>query len=70
MVLENRGVTISEFRVLPTHQYDNEKREWVPDSHSLFLVVKRKSSMEIQRAIELEKVLESMLGLECVVDFD
>jgi hypothetical protein len=42
----DESLLITEFRALPTHSYDNEKGEWVPDSHSLFLVVKKTKDCE------------------------
>jgi hypothetical protein len=70
MALSSRGVTITEFRALPTHQYDNEKCEWIPDSYSLFLGLRRKESTELEKSGDLESFLETLLGFECVVDFD
>ena len=33
---DNR-LSITEFRALRTHSYDNEKNEWIPDSYSVFI---------------------------------
>lgn len=63
----DESLQISEFRVLPTHTYDNEKGEWVPDSYSLFLVVKKLKDRDDLR--DVSTLLESLLGFECCVDF-
>ena len=82
MALDSRGVIISEFRVLPTQSFDHEKGDWVPDSYSLFLGVKRKTEPKLEKVGgdityreissefgDLESFLETLLGFECVVDF-
>ena len=69
MALESRGITVTEFRALPTQSYDHEQGKWVPDSYSLFLGLRRKDSSELERSGDLEKFLECLLGFECVVDF-
>jgi hypothetical protein len=63
----DESLQISEFRALPTHTYDNEKGEWVPDSYSLFLVVKKLKDRDDLR--DVSTLLESLLGFECCVDF-
>lgn len=63
----DESLQISEFRALPTHTYDNEKGEWVPDSYSLFLVVKKIKDYDDLRNIST--LIESVIGFECVVDF-
>ena len=70
MALDSRGVIVTEFRALPTQSFDHEKGDWVPDSYSLFLGLRRKESTELERPGDLENLLESLLGFECVVDFD
>jgi hypothetical protein len=82
MALDSRGVIISEFRVLPTISFDHEKGDWVPDSYSLFLGVKRKTEPKLEKVGgdityreissefgDLESFLKTLLGFECVVDF-
>lgn len=63
----DESLQINEFRALPTHTYDNEKGEWVPDSYSLFLVVKKMKDIDDFRNVST--LLESLVGFECVVDF-
>lgn len=70
MALNSRGVIITEFRALPTQSFDPEKGDWVPHSYSLFLGLRKKESTELIRSGDLENFLESLLGFECVVDFD
>ena len=83
MALESRGVVITEFRALPTQLFDHEKGKWVPDSYSLFLSLRRKYSAELERSggdvtyryssseiEDLVRFLETLLGFECVIDFN
>lgn len=61
------SLRISEFRTLPTHNYDDEKGEWVPDSYALFLVVKK--IKDFDNITNVSNLIESVIGFECVVDF-
>lgn len=72
------GIIVKEITVLPTHKYDETTKEWVPDSHSVFLVINRpddpKLNEEIYSALGLTDAstriadyLESLLGLEVCV---
>jgi len=61
------SLQISEFRTLPTHKYDDEKGEWVPDSYTLFLVVKK--IKDFDNITNVSNLIESVIGFECVVDF-
>jgi hypothetical protein len=63
------SLTISDFEVIPTFKYDDTKNNWVPDSFSLFVGVKRKGYFLDTPQGEVEKFLESLLGFECCVDF-
>jgi len=82
LALESRNIIISEFNVIPTQKFDEEKDIWVPNSYSLFLSLKRKEEPNLKNlddnvtygslAIEysdVEYLLESLLGFECCVDF-
>jgi superfamily I DNA and/or RNA helicase len=75
-------LSINEVVILPTQKYDEEVREWVPDSYTLFLSLKRNGTTEKPpdflhfesqgNFVDVRKVtnfLESLLGFECVVDF-
>ncbi len=63
----DQSLVISEFRALQTQSYDNDKSEWVPDSYSLFLVVKKIKDCNDLRNVST--FIESVIGFECVVDF-
>ena len=82
LVLESRDVIISEFTAIPTQKFDEEKNEWVPDSYSLFLMLKRKVEPNLEKVggdityqsissefQGIELLLEGLLGFECCVDF-
>ena len=81
LALESRNVIITEFNMIPTQKFDEENNKWVPDSYSLFLMLKRKVEPNLEKfdgdntylslASEfsgVEYLLESLLGFECCVD--
>ncbi len=59
---------IFEFRALPTSVYDNEKSKWVPDSFSVFVMLKDKQPQNI-RELGICAKLEGTFGFECCLDF-
>ena len=61
-------ISIADMTILPTQKYDEETNEWVPDSYSLFIQI-RKGSVVLNRPGEVGSFLESLLGFECCVDF-
>jgi hypothetical protein len=61
-------ISIVDLVVLPTQQYSEESKDWVPNSYSLFVQI-RKGSVILNRPGEVESFLESLLGFECCVDF-
>jgi len=63
----DKSLLISEFKALQTHMYDNNKCDWVPDSYSLFLSLKRIKDCNDNRNVS--RFIESVIGFECVVDF-
>ena len=82
LALESRNVIISEFTAIPTQKFDEENNKWVPDSYSLFLMLKRKVEPNLEKVggdityqsissefQGIELLLEGLLGFECCVDF-
>jgi hypothetical protein len=63
------GVTITEFRAIPTQRFDTESCKWVPDSYSLFIMAKKGSLLEFRECREIENFLETLFGFEVCVDF-
>jgi hypothetical protein len=61
-------LSINDMVVLPTQKYDEGVSDWIPDSYSLFIQIK-KGSVILNRPGEMESFLESLLGFECCVDF-
>jgi hypothetical protein len=61
-------IQIANLTVLPTQKYNEEVSNWIPDSYSLFLQI-RKGSVILDRPNQVEVLLESLLGFECCVDF-
>jgi len=64
----DESLLITEFRALPTHSYDNEKGEWVPDSYSICVTLRDKNP-ESMRELGICNLLESTFGFECILDF-
>jgi hypothetical protein len=64
----NESLLVTEFRVLQTHSYDNEKGEWVPDSYSICVTLRDKNP-ESMRELGICNLLESTFGFECILDF-
>lgn len=68
------GVTIREFRMLETNKLDDNTGKWVPDSYALFMDlnrvnVNREDYIEMSNERKVERLLESVLGFECSVNF-
>ena len=72
-------IIIVSLMVLPTQKSDEGTREWIPDSHSIFLNLKDKRNSENNPdyyhfvsdhpSYKVSMLLESLLGFECCVDF-
>ena len=72
-------IIIVSLMVLPTQKYDEGTREWIPDSHSIFLNLKDKRNsgnnpdyyhfVSDHPSYKVSSLLESLLGFECCVDF-
>jgi hypothetical protein len=72
-------ISIVSLQILPTQKYDEETKEWIPDSHSIFLNLKDKRNsgnnpdyyhfVWDRPSCQVSKLLEGLLGFECVVDF-
>lgn len=60
-------ITVSEITVIPTYKYESSTGEWVSNSYSIFIIVKRNNSTVYYN--EIENFIESILGFECCVDF-
>lgn len=70
LALETKKLTIVEFRMLPTNTFDSEKNEWVPDSYSFFLTLKRKENLDgSPESTNVVMMLESLFGFEFCVDY-
>ena len=72
-------ISIVNIQIIPTQKYDEETKEWVPDSHSIFLNLKDKRNsgnnpdyyhfVSDHPSYKVSTLLESLLGFECCVDF-
>lgn len=73
------GITLTEFRALPTQKYDEVTNKWIPDSYSLFIVLEKppvcykdfnySSFDDDSNSRNVENFLESLLGFDVCVDF-
>ncbi len=64
-------LSITDFIVLPTHEYNNEKNKWVPSSYSVFVGLKKSTDyLDNDDWRGAEKFLENLFGFDCVVNFD
>ena len=65
-------ISIVSLEILPTQKYDEETNKWVPDSHTLFLIIKRmKKNDDNYVDLSTNKVgstLEDLLGFDACVD--
>jgi hypothetical protein len=71
-------ISIVTMEILPTQKYDEETKKWIPDAHSIFLNLKNKRKLDnnpdyyhfvSDYPSNISKLLENLLGFECVVDF-
>ena len=65
------GVSIVDFNVIPTHKWDENVTKWVPDSYSLFITLKRGKILNgnSYNTIDIENLLQSLIGFDCCVNF-
>jgi hypothetical protein len=72
-VLDNSfsGTTMNELMVLPTNKWDENVTKWVPDSYSLFITLKRGKILNgnSYNTIDIENLLQSLIGFDCCVNF-
>lgn len=61
-------ISITEMVVLPTQKYDDTTKEWVPDSHTIFVSI-QKNTTDFVDIREITNLVEGVLGFEVCVDF-
>jgi hypothetical protein len=73
-------ISIVDMLILPTQKYNEETKEWVPDSHTIFLSVQKKNPPPKKEFFHYESdgnmidirmitsFLETLFGLEVCVD--
>ena len=74
-------ISINDMMILPTQKFDESTNDWVTDSHTIFLSLKRMNPPPKKEFFHFESdgnfvdarkvtiMLESLLGFECCVDF-
>jgi hypothetical protein len=72
-VLDNSfsGAKMNELMVLPTNKWDENVTKWVPDSYSLFITLKRGKTLNgnSYNTVDIENLLQSLIGFDCCVNF-
>lgn len=63
------SLKISDFEMIPTFKYDESQNDWIDDSFSLFIQVKRVGDEILDQQKQVELFLESLLGFDCCLDF-
>jgi hypothetical protein len=65
------GVTLVDFVMLPVNKWDESVERWVPDSYSLFITLKRGKILNgnSYNTIDIENLLQSLIGFDCCVNF-
>lgn len=61
-------ISISEMIVLPTQKFDEITNKWIPDSHTVFVSIKKKTT-DFVDIREISNLVEGVLGFECCIDF-
>lgn len=63
-----RSISINEIVILPTQKFDEETNKWVPDSHTIFLTIKKIDDPKLNTSTSVTNLLEGLLGIEVCVD--
>jgi hypothetical protein len=71
------GLTIEEFNIVETNSFDLVDGSWKPDSYTLFIMLRRTNSVEIDYGYfhkfktnrQIEEFLEMTFGYECCIGF-
>lgn len=69
LALESRNISITDFQALRTHKFDEETNKWVPDSYSVYVMIKNED-MDIIRIGDIEQLLEGLFGFECCINLN
>lgn len=62
------NLEVVDMVVLPTYLHDEIKDDWVPDSHTFFIQLK-KNENGVDTVMDVTNFLNSLFGFECCVDF-
>jgi hypothetical protein len=54
--------------ILPTYRHDEIKNDWVKDSYTFFIQLK-KNENGVDTVMDVTNFLKSLFGFECCVDF-
>ena len=69
METEFPELKVLDFKIIKTSKYDNEIKDWVNDSYSIFIQVYDTDKGDIRKLYDVEYYLTSLFGFECCVDF-
>jgi|688.fasta_scaffold1497721_1 hypothetical protein len=62
------NLEIVDMIILPTYRHDESKDDWIKDSHTFFIQLK-KNDLGMDTVIDVTRYLEMLFGFECCVDF-
>jgi hypothetical protein len=65
-------ISIAEIVVLPTQKFDDMTNKWIPDSHTIFVSIKRNTPVQPDNYLDVRQVtnlIEGLLGFEVCIDF-
>jgi hypothetical protein len=59
---------VVDMSILPTYRHDEIKNDWVKDSYTFFIQLK-KNENGVDTVMDVTNFLKSLFGFECCVDF-
>lgn len=69
--MENQfpDLEVLDFEIRKTFKYDNEIKDWVDDSYSIFIQVDDIDEKDFRKLYDVESYLTVLFGFEFCIDF-
>ena len=69
--MENQfpDLEVLDFEIRKTFKYDNEIKDWVDDSYSIFIQIGFTEEEDFRRLYDVESYLTALFGFEFCIDF-
>lgn len=69
--MENQfpDLEVLDFEIRKTFKYDNEIKDWVEDSYSIFIQVDDIDEEDFRKLYDVESYLTALFGFEFCIDF-